>query len=269
MSAMWSSVAVLALPIALDPVRLGVNLLLISRPRPARNLLVYWIGCVSASFVLLLVPLLVLHFTPVFSSFVHDLANPATKASSTVRHVEIGLGALILAIAAFMAVRFVTRRGAHSRAGDAKMSAPEADSDSSSPVSRLLKRGLEAPSEGASAAQRLLGRAGRAWESGALWVAFVIGFWAGPNPSLVMFSLATILASGAVIGAQISAAVVFIVVSLAVVEIVLISNVLAPTRTQAALRLVHDWVGGYRTPILVAILTLVGIAFVAQGAGVL
>jgi hypothetical protein len=102
-----------------------------------------------------------------------------------------------------------------------------------------------------------------------LWVAFVIGFWAGPNPSLVMFSLATILASGAVIGAQIGAAVVFVVVSLAVVEIVLISNLLAPTKTQAALRLVHDWVGGYRTPILVAILTLVGFAFVAQGTGIL
>lgn len=262
---MWSSVAVLALPIALDPVRLGVNLLLISRPRPAQNLLVYWIGCVSASFVLLLVPLLVLHFTPLFSSFAHDLANPATTASSTVRRVEIFLGVLVLAIAALMAVRFVTRR----RARDAKTTTAVADSDASSPISRLLKRGQDAPAKGASATQRLLRRAHRAWESGALWVAFVIGFWAGPNPSLVMFSLATILASGAVIGAQIGAAVVFVVVSLAVVEIVLISNVLAPTKTQAALRLVHDWVGGYRTPILVAILTLVGFAFVAQGTGIL
>jgi hypothetical protein len=262
---MWSSVAVLALPIALDPVRLGVNLLLISRPRPAQNLLVYWIGCVSASFVLLLVPLLVLHFTPLFSSFVDDLANPATTASSTVRRVEVFLGVLVLAIAALMAVRFVARR----RARDAKTTTAVADSDASSPISRLLKRGQDAPAEGASAMQRLLGRAHRAWESGALWVAFVIGFWAGPNPSLVMFSLATILASGAVIGAQIGAAVVFVVVSLAVVEIVLISNVLAPTKTQAALRRVHDWVGGYRTPILVAILTLVGFAFVAQGTGIL
>jgi hypothetical protein len=262
---MWSSVAVLALPIALDPVRLGVNLLLISRPRPAQNLLVYWIGCVSASFVLLLVPLLVLHFTPLFSSFAHDLANPATTASSTVRRVEIFLGVLVLAIAALMAVRFVTRR----RARDAKTTTAVTDSDASSPISRLLKRGQDAPAEGASATQRLLRRAHRAWESGALWVAFVIGFWAGPNPSLVMFSLATILASGAVIGAQIGAAVVFVVVSLAVVEIVLISNLLAPTKTQAALRLVHDWVGGYRTPILVAILTLVGFAFVAQGTGIL
>jgi hypothetical protein len=267
---MWSSVAVLALPIALDPVRLGVNLLLISRPRPAQNLLVYWLGCISASFVLLLAPLLALHFIPVFSPFVHDLANPATTASATLRTVEIVLGVLVLTIAALMAVRFVMhRRRARAVAGNAKTSTLVADSDASSPVSRLLKRGQDAPAHGASAIQRLLGRAHRAWESGALWVAFVIGFWAGPNPSLVMFSLATILASGAAIGSQLAAAVVFIVVSLAVVEFVLISNLVAPAKTQATLRLVHDWVRAYRSQILVAILTLVGIAFVAQGAGVL
>lgn len=266
---MWSSVAVLALPIALDPVRLGVNLLLVSRPRPAQNLLVYWAGCVCASFVLLLVPLLVLHFTPMFSSFVHDLANPATTASSAVRRVEIFLGVLVLAIAALMVVRSLTHQRAKVPAGDVKTPPLVEDSDATSPIARLLKRGKDAPVGGGSALQRLLARANKAWESGALWVAFVIGFWAGPNPSLVVFSLATILASGAVLGTQIGAAVVFIVVSLAVVEIVLISNLVAPTKTQAALRRVHDWVRGYRQQIVVAILTLVGMAFIAQGAGIL
>ena len=59
----------------------------------------------------------------------------------------------------------------------------------------------------------------------------------------------------------------FIVESLAVVEIVLISNLIAPTKTEAALRVIHDWVRGYRRQIVVAILTLVGIALVAQGTG--
>jgi hypothetical protein len=263
---MWSSVAVLALPIALDPVRLGVNLLLVSRPRPAQNLLVYWVGCVTASVLLLLVPLLVLHNTAMFSSFVHDLANPRTSTSATVRGIEIGVGVLVLLIAALTAVRAFGRRRAADD-GTEKLGAV-AGSDET-PIARLLKRGREAPAKGGSAGQRLLGRIHRAWESGALWVAAVIGFWAGPNPSLVTFSLATILASGAAFGAQLGAAVVFIVVSLAVVEIVLISNLVAPARTQAALRRVHDWVGGYRRQIVVAILTLVGLAFVAQGTGVL
>jgi hypothetical protein len=267
LSAMWGSVAVLALPITLDPVRLGANLLLVSRPRPAQNLIVSWLGSLTTGVLLLLVPLLVLHFTPMFSPFVHDLANPATTASATVRHVEIVLGVLVLAVAATMAVRFVARQRAQVRDGNAKTSTLVEDSDVSMPVSRLLKRGQDAPAEGGSVFQRLLGRAHNAWESGALWVAFLIGYWVGPNPTLVLLALATILASGAAIGLQIGAAVVFIVVSLAVVEIVLISNLVAPTKTQAALRLVHDWVRGYRRQILVAILTLVGIVLVAQGTG--
>ncbi len=250
----------LALPIALDPVRLGVNLLLVSRPRPAQNLLMYWIGCVSASFVLLLVPLLALHFTPEFSPFIRDLANPDTTASSTVRRIEIGVGVLVLAIAALLAVRALARRRANTTTSEAV---------EGTPVSRLLQRGRDAPAEGASITQRFLRRAHDAWESDALWVAVVIGFWAGPNPSLVLFSLTAILASGAVLTMQIGAAVVFIVVSLAVVEIVLISNLVAPAATAVALRRVHDWVARRRSHILVAILTLVGMAFVAQGTGIL
>ena len=100
-----------------------------------------------------------------------------------------------------------------------------------------------------------------------LWVALVIGFWAGPQPALVIFALTTILTSGAAIGTQIAGAVVLIVETLAVVEIVLLSNLVAPVKTQAALRLLHDWVRGYRRQLLVAIFTLVGLALVAQGVG--
>jgi Sap, sulfolipid-1-addressing protein len=73
---MWSSLALLALPIALDPVRLGFNVLLISRPRPAQNLLVYWVGCAFGGVALLLVPILTLHFTPLFSSLCTTWPTP-------------------------------------------------------------------------------------------------------------------------------------------------------------------------------------------------
>lgn len=250
---MWGSVAVLALPIAFDPVRLGVNLLLISRPRPAQNLLVYWLGCVAASVVLLLLPLLALHLTDL--AWVHDLANPKTTASAAMRYVQIGAGVVLLVVAALMALQLVTRKRVP--AGDV------------SPISKLLQGGRDAPAEGATLRQRLLSRARDAWESGDLWVAAVIGFWAGPNPSLVLFALTTILASGAAIGMQIGVATVFILVSLAVVEAVLLCNIVAPVKTQAALQKVHDWVGGYRQQIVSAILALVGLAFIAKGTGLL
>lgn len=164
---MWSSVVVLALPIALDPVRLGVNLLLISRPKPAQNLLAYWLGCALASFVLLLVPILVLHFTPTFSSFVHDLSNPATTASSTVLHAEILLGGLAVAVAAVLALRIVARRRAPVPAGGDDAWTPPAEPDRSNPVSRLLSRPPAGEGAGTgSGLRRLLHHARSAWERG-------------------------------------------------------------------------------------------------------
>jgi hypothetical protein len=52
-----------------------------------------------------------------------------------------------------------------------------------------------------------------------------------------------------------------------VVEIILVINVAAPAKTQAALRLLHDWAAARRRQILVAIFTLVGVTLLAQGMG--
>lgn len=51
---------------------------------------------VLAGVVLLLIPLMVLHFTPTLSSFVQDLARPATTTSSIVRRVGIFMGVLAI-----------------------------------------------------------------------------------------------------------------------------------------------------------------------------
>ena len=66
---------------------------------------------------------------------------------------------------------------------------------------------------------------------------------------------------------QIGAAIVFVVETLALVEIVLLGSLVAPNKTQALLRLLHDWARAYRRQILVAMLALVGLALVAQGMG--
>ncbi|MBL3746502.1 GAP family protein, partial [Mycobacteroides abscessus subsp. massiliense] len=45
---MWGSVLALVVLVALNPIRLGITLLVISRPKPVPNLLVYWAGCLIA-----------------------------------------------------------------------------------------------------------------------------------------------------------------------------------------------------------------------------
>ena len=147
---MWSAVLALALLSALNPVHLGLILLVISRPRPVQNLLAYWVGGLIASVTTLLVPLMVLHFTPMFRSFAHDLATPASGASSTVRHIQIGMGVLALSIAALVTVRFSARQRTHLPTPGANTSTLVPDSNTPTAISRLLGRAQDAPTEGES-----------------------------------------------------------------------------------------------------------------------
>jgi hypothetical protein len=57
---MGSAVLLLSLLVAMDPVRIGITALLISRPRPMRNLLAFWLGGMAAVIATALVALLLL-----------------------------------------------------------------------------------------------------------------------------------------------------------------------------------------------------------------
>jgi Sap, sulfolipid-1-addressing protein len=271
---MWSSVLGLALLAALHPMRLAIILLMISRPRPVQNLLAYWVGSLIVGVPALLVPLMVLHFTPMFRSFAQDLATPATGTSSTVRHIQIGMGVLALSIAALMTVRFSARPRAHLPTPGGNTSTLVLDSNTPTAISRLPGRAQDAPTEGGSAIRRLLGRANDAWkslwvawENGSLWVALVLGLIMVPGDG-ILFVLAILVGSGAAIGTQVSAAIAFVVGWLAVVEIILVTYLATPAKTQAALRLLHDFAQAHRRKTLVATLAVVGVLGVARGMGI-
>jgi hypothetical protein len=258
---------VLTLMVALDPVRLGATLLMISRPRPVQNMLVYWIGSMTVGVTYMLGPLAVLHVTPFFRSFAQHLASPATFENSTVRHIQIGIGVFALSLAALMAVRFWARPRAQLPTPGGTTSTLVMDSNTPTAIYPMLGGARDAPTEGGSAIRRLLGRARNTWEDGSLWVAFVIGLLAAPPPFTILFVLTTIMATGAPIGTQVSASIAFVIGMLAVVEIALVSYLFKPAKTQAVLRLLHDWTRAHRQKILVAMCVLIGVALVTQGMG--
>jgi hypothetical protein len=262
---MWGSVLTLALLFALNPVRLGVILLLISRPRPVPNLLAYWVGNLTASIPAVGVPLTLLHVTPMFRSFTKNLPT-----SPTVRHIQIGMGVLALSIAALMTVRSLTRRRQRARlpTPGGTTSTLVLDSNRPTAISPLRGRAQDAATEGGSAIRRLLRSVHNAWENGSLWVALVIGVFSGPELDLALFAAAIIVASGAPIGTQVSAAIVFVFEILAVVEIALLSYLVTPAKTQAVLRPLHDWALAHRRQVLVAILAVVGVSAVTHGMGI-
>ncbi len=93
---MCSAVLVLSLLVALDPVRIGIMALLISRPRPMLNLLAFWLGGMAAGIA---TALLVLFF---LRDFTLSLMREVDSASSSpiVAGIQVAIGVLAVLIAA-------------------------------------------------------------------------------------------------------------------------------------------------------------------------
>jgi hypothetical protein len=237
------TVIVLALIAAVDPLRLGIVVLLISRPRPMLNLLAYWLGAMAAGSAAAVGVLILPHeFAPMFMQTVS-----AAAASPTGQHTRIAIGVLALLSAVLIAVGYSARRARVPIAGGD----PSAAMRPSAPT----------------AFSRLLGRAQGVLEGGSLWVAFVAGVASGPPPGEYLVALAALATSGAAIGTQISVAIAWIFVMLAVVEIPLISYLATPAQTQAVMLQLHNWIGLRRRRILAVLVAVAGGLLVATGMG--
>jgi hypothetical protein len=265
--AVWGSVLGLACLLAINPVLLAIILLVISRPRPVQNMAVYWLGCLITNIPALLVPLLMLHVMPVFRSTAHDLATAGPN--STARHIQLGMGVLALSISALIAVRSRARQRKYVPTPVGNSSTPVLDADRPTAISLPQGRDQDGSTERGSAIRRLIDYLNKAWEDGSLWVSLVAGMTFLPGPVMVLLVDTTIAASGAPIGTQAIAAIVFVVGMLAVFEITLVSYLLTPEKTQAALRPLHEWALTHRPQVLAAIFAVVGLSLVAKGTGVI
>ena len=263
---MWGSLLALALVGMLNPVRLAATLLVSSQPRPLPNLLAYWVGSLTIGIPVLVVPLVVLHFTPALNSFAHDWASPGS--SPTVQYIQLGVGVLALSSAALITVGSLARRRQPARATTARDHTPVLVPDSGAPPIAASPPEPTQEVEDIPAIRRLLGRAHDAWDRGNIWVSWAIGLFMGPAPDVVLFALAIIVASGAAIGAQVLGAVAYVVGVLGVVEVILVSYLISPAKTQAALRVLHNWASAHRWKLLVAILTVAGLSMLAHGLGI-
>ncbi len=217
-----------------DPLRIGVTVLVISRPRPVSQLLAFWLGSLVMGFAVGLGVLFLLR--GLVLEFINDLES--TTTSSTVALVQIAIGTLGLLSAGMIALRFPVRPRARV---PAQPSTPTAWS-------------------------RLSMRASDAMQQGSLWVAFVAGAWLA-TPLQFVAALAAILASGASAGTQVVALVVYHAVALAFAEIPLLSALVTPDRTQAVMLRVHDWVLPRRRHLIAVIIAVVAVLLIANGIG--
>ncbi|WP_197717811.1 GAP family protein [Mycobacterium basiliense] len=239
--AMWGTVLVLALVATADPVRIGVGVLISSRPHAATQLVAFWLGGITTSVALAVGVLFGLREFALSAMHRWEIAT----ASSTAGHVQIAMGVLALLIAAIAVGRAPHQRA---RLGISDVAGSHWQVQTSTAISRLSAR------------------AELALQARPLRVAFLLGVG-----MLVDFrflaALTAIVASGSTVSTQISAAGIYTVIALSFVELPLASQLAAPTRTSQIMSVVHGWVKARRQQFFAVIIALLGVFLMTSGIG--
>ncbi|MBV8787294.1 MAG: GAP family protein [Mycobacterium sp.] len=227
---MWGTVLAIALWVSIDPTRLVIGGVLMSRPRPKHNLFAYWLGGLAAGVAPGVGAFVLLH-----GSLLAVLEHArSTVARFTGGYFQIALGVLVLLIAAGVSAY---------------------GSASSAPTLQ--------PTPNPSA--RVIARMRDVLQGGNPWVAFGIGVVSTMPPIDYLFVLIIIVSSGAAVGTQLGAVVLFTVVVLVLVEVPLVSYLVMPARTEAAMLQLHGWAVTHRRRILIIVPAVAGLMLVSAG----
>lgn len=240
---MWLTVLVLALVATADPVRIGVSVVLSSRPKAFGPLAAFWLGGMTVS---ILIAGGVLFGLRDFALGLMRRVQVAT-ATPTAGHIQIAMGALALLIGA-VAVGLSPQQRARLRMPGTQPLPGRSPMAATSTVSRLSVRAQDA------------------LRAHPLGVSFALGFG-----MLVDFrflaALAAILASGAAVGQQVGAAGVYALIALAFVEVPLVSQFAAPAMTDRVMAAVNLWVKARRQQVFATVIGLLGVFLMSRGLG--
>jgi len=238
-SAMWITVLVMAIAVSFEPIRIGLTVVMLNRPRPMLQLLAFLCGGFAMGMAVGLVVVFILR------------QRLLGATNLTVPKVQIVIGLLALLVAAVLATN-VSARQFHRR----PVAAAAVDGDAGAVIAEPTPpSGLE----------KLSTRARHLLQGRSLWVAGVAGSGIALPSVDYMAALAVILASGAGPAAQTGALLLFNVVAFALVEIPLVGYLIAPDKTRALTMALHDWIRSRRRRDVAALLAVVGCFMLAVG----
>jgi Sap, sulfolipid-1-addressing protein len=252
---MWTTVVSIGLIMATDPIRLGLALVLVTRGRPVLNLLAFWLGGIVAGVILATAVLVLARdmALPVIQAGVSAITEVRSSvAILTGGRLQITLGIVVL----LSVVVLEARRRARERTpvgvgvGDASGVALQ-----QRPPSLIARMGARAHGMLTQDAARY----------GIVLPAFVVGLASSAPPIETVASLTIIMASGATIGTQFSAFMVFIVLVLTVIEIPLVGYLAMPQKTEALMMQLQDWLRTYGWKLTQGLFVVMGSWAVLQG----
>lgn len=243
----------------IDPMRIGIAGVLMSRRHAIRTLLAFWVGGIVAGITVGICTLVLLHESALVA------IRAVTSAINHVRsevvilggdHLKVTLGVLALACLATMLARERARVTTPVRE---MVSVGGGDSSEASETS--------VPATPPSLLSRLSNATNGMLESGFAWPAFLAGLLSTVPPIEGPMALAVIMASQSATHLQLGAFVVFILLALTFIEIPLVGYLIAPQRTEAVMLQMNAWIYGHRRQITHTLLAVTGVVLLAQGLG--
>ncbi|OBB82573.1 hypothetical protein A5779_09060 [Mycolicibacterium peregrinum] len=230
---MWSTVLVMAVVAAVDPLRIGVVAFMLSRSRPVRLLLPFFLFAFTAN-------------VAVGAAVVFVFKNVTGDGGSSMPPgLEIGIGVVALAISVLSITGVLERLVTRVRA---RRTAPAAASAESVPGLSKLPDGMQAALRGE-----------------APWAAGLLGLINGFPTPYYLAAMAAALTSGAAVTEQMAAMVVFNLVGFLAAIIPIISFWVAPAATRSGVERIYEWMGIHHRLVVAVIAGAVGVYFLATG----
>jgi hypothetical protein len=241
---MWSTVLLMAIVAGADPVRLGAVVFMLSRTRPMRMLLAYFIAGFTTNLVVGAVVLFGLRDTGLGST------------GSVPGEVEIAIGLFALVVGALVVCGFPAR--VRRRVGTRHPKGGGADADRA--ATAVGRPGLQRPSF-----TKLPTPAQAALQSESLWIAGVVGLGMGVPTAYYLAAIAAILTSGAAAGSQVGALLVFNLLGFAVAEIPVVSFSVAPEATRAYVDQLYAWMKAHHRLVVATLAGMLGMFLILLG----
>lgn len=230
---MWSTVLVMAVVAAVDPLRIGVVAFMLSRSRPVRLLLPFFVLAFIAN-------------VAVGVAVVSVFKNVTGDGGSTMPPgLEIGIGVVALTIAALSITGMLERLVNRVRVRRTGSATPTADSV---PGLSNLPAGMQAALRGE-----------------APWAAGLLGLINGFPTPYYLAAMAAALTSGTAVAEQMAAMVAFNLVGFLAAIIPLVSFWVAPSATRSGVERVYEWMGIHHRLVVAVIAGAVGAYFLAAG----
>ncbi|MUL84400.1 GAP family protein [Mycobacterium sp. CBMA247] len=241
---MWSTVLVMAVVAAIDPLRIGVVAFMLSRSRPVRLLLPFFLLAFTAN-------------VAVGAALLFVFKNVTSDGGRTTPPgLEIGIGVVALAIATLsitgvlerLVNRVRARRAVPATVGEHAVEGGTPPTVDSLPGLSRLPEGMKAALRGESA-----------------WAAALLGLINGFPTPYYLAAMAAALTSGAAVAEQMAAMVVFNLVAFLAAVIPIVSFWLAPEATRSAVERIYEWMGTHHRLVVAVIAGAIGVFFLAMG----